>query len=160
MASKDALLRLTTRLTRQRNALRQSIECNVDSLRTVSTVDGVGDQLDAAVDAENNEICSQLVELESRELSRIEHALQGIATGNYGRCEYCGSKISAARLSALPYTNSCIDCQRKKEKPGNAMAPDSEPERWSRVDERSIDDGDCDVQIDLDALERESSESR
>jgi DnaK suppressor protein len=147
-------------LTRQRSALRQSIERNIDSLRTFSAVDGVGDQLDAAVDAENNEICSQLVELETRELSRIEHALQGIAAGDYGRCEYCGGKISAARLNALPYTNSCIDCQRKQEGRGNAMAPDLESERWARVDERSIEDGDREVQIELNALERESCESR
>ena len=102
MASKDALLRLTSRLTRRRNALRQSLERDIDSLRMASAIDGVGDQLDAAVDAENYEISSQLAELESRELSRIERALQGIASGAYGRCEYCGGRISAARLDAHP----------------------------------------------------------
>jgi DnaK suppressor protein len=157
MASKDALLRLKSRLMRRGNALRQSLARDIDSLRAVSAVDGVGDQVDAAVDAENNEICSQLVELESRELDRIEHALQGIAAGDYGRCEYCGGKIPTARLSALPYTNSCINCQRNQERQGNTKAPNPESERWARVDEMPIDDGN--VQLELTSLERDSSES-
>ena len=81
----------------------------------VSAGSGVGDQVDAAVDAANEEISSQLVEIESRELGQIEHALERIAAGVYGRCEFCGGKISATRLNALPYANSCIDCQRENE---------------------------------------------
>ena len=71
----------------------------------------------------NDEICSQLVEIESRELGQIEHALQRIAGGVYGRCEFCGGKIAEARLNALPYTNSCIDCQRENERAGQTRAP-------------------------------------
>ena len=81
----------------------------------------VGDNVDAAVDTANDEICSQLVEIESRELGQIEHALQRIVEGVYGRCEFCGGKIAEARLNALPYTNSCIDCQRENERHGQAF---------------------------------------
>ena len=41
----------------------------------------VGDNVDAAVDTANDEISSQLVEIESRELGQIEHALQRIVEG-------------------------------------------------------------------------------
>ncbi len=153
MASKDALLRLASRLIRRRNALRKSLQGDIDCLRTASAVSGVGDFLDAAVDAANGEICSQLVELESRELGRIEHALHEIALGTYGRCEVCGGKISAARLDALPYANSCIDCQRKEEGRGHSGRPDPDAKRWARIDDRPIEEGDRDVQIDLATLE-------
>jgi DnaK suppressor protein len=143
---------------KRRNALRQSLERDIDSLRIVSAVVGVGDQADAAVDAENNEICSQLVELESRELGRIEHALKKIALGVYGRCEFCGGKISAARLNALPYASSCIDCQRKEEGRGHSKAPDHGSEWWARLDDRPIEGGNDDVQIELGTLELNSSE--
>jgi DnaK suppressor protein len=159
VASKDAFLRLTSRLMQRRDALRQSLARDRDSLRASSAVDGVGDQIDAAVDAENNEICSQLVELESRELGQIEHALQGIAVGVYGRCEYCGARISAARLSALPYTNSCIACQRKEEGRGRSGRLEHDAKRWARIDDRPIEEGDHDVQIELNNLERDSHES-
>ena len=122
MARKDALLRLTSRLVARRDALRKAINGDLDSFRKFSEVSGVGDNVDAAVDSANDEISSQLVEIESRELGQIEHALQRIAAGVYGRCEFCGGKISEARLNALPYTNSCIDCQRENERLGQNRA--------------------------------------
>ncbi len=89
MARKDALLRLTSRLVSRRDALRKAINGDLD-FRKFSEVSGVGDNVDAAVDSANDEISSQLVEIESRELGQIEHALQRIAAGVYGRCEFCG----------------------------------------------------------------------
>ena len=74
----------------------------------------------------NDEISSQLVEIESRELGQIEHALQRIVDGVYGRCEFCGGKIAEARLNALPYTNSCIDCQRENERFGQTAVSTAE----------------------------------
>ena len=81
------------------------------------------------MDTANDEICSQLAEIESRELGQIEHALQRIVDGVYGRCEFCGGKIAEARLNALPYTNSCIDCQRENERTGQLglLEPDAKP---------------------------------
>src|SRR5262245_163742 len=147
MARKDALLRLTSRLVARRDALRRAIHGDLDSFRKFSAVSGVGDNVDQAVDSANDEISSQLVEIESRELGQIEHALQRIAAGAYGRCESCGRRISAARLNALPYTNSCIDCQRENERRGHSRTLDPDWERWARVDERPIDEGGSDAPI-------------
>ena len=92
-----------------------------ESYRELAAQDVVGDNVDAAVDTANDEISSQLVEIESRELGQIEHALHRIVKGVYGRCEYCDGKIAEARLNALPYTNSCIDCQRENERTGQSF---------------------------------------
>ncbi len=119
MARKDALLRLHSRLVARRDALRKALNGDLESFREFAALNVVGDNVDAAVDTANDEICSQLVEIESRELEQIEHALKRIVEGVYGRCEFCGGKIAEARLNALPYTNSCIDCQRENERTGH-----------------------------------------
>ena len=82
MARKDALLRLTSRLIARRDALRKALNGDLDSFRKFSELNAVGDNVDAAVDCANDEICSQLVEIESRELGQIEHAL----AANCRRC--------------------------------------------------------------------------
>ena len=35
--------------------------------------------------------------------------------GDYGLCEECRQPIASARLMALPYTATCINCQRNTE---------------------------------------------
>src|ERR1051325_5133643 len=110
MARKDALLRLHKRLVARRDALRKALSGDLDSLRVYHSTFDVGDNVDAAVDTANDEISTQLAELESRELEQIERALDRIVKGVYGRCEFCGSKIAEARINALPYTNTCIEC--------------------------------------------------
>ena len=157
MARKDALLRLTTRLMARRDALRKAISGDLDSFRKFSAV-SVGDNVDAAVDSANDEISSQLVEIESRELGQIEHALQRIAAGVYGRCEFCSGKISEARLNALPYTNSCIDCQRENERMGQNRGLDGESQRWAKVFEKP-DEGEGDAKINLSDFEIDFSET-
>ena len=158
MARKDALLRLTTRLMARRDALRKAISGDLDSFPKFSAV-SVGDNVDAAVDSANDEISSQLVEIESRELGQIEYALQRIAAGVYGRCEFCSGKISEARLNALPYTNSCIDCQRENERMGQNRGLDGESQRWAKVFEKPMDEGEGDAKINLSDFEVDFSET-
>jgi DnaK suppressor protein len=149
MARRDALLRLASRLIARRDALRTTLDGDLASFRSVSEVSGVGDHGDAAVDSANDEVCTQLVEIESRELGQIEHALDRIRVGVYGRCESCGDRIPAARLNALPYTNSCINCQREKERRGQSGAQDADSERWAEVGEEPIEERQSDVAINL-----------
>src|ERR1700730_13238876 len=160
MARKDALLRLTSRLMARRDALRKALNGDLDSFRKFSELAAVGDNVDAAVDSANDEICYQLVEIESRELGQIEHALQRIAAGVYGRCEYCGGKIAEARLNALPYTNSCIDCQRENERSGGHLfRAAGETHRGEKVFDKSMDDNERDSDIKLSDCEMDLSES-
>src|SRR3954465_13463594 len=159
MARKDALLRLHARLGARRGAPRKALNGDLDSFREFAALDVVGDNVDAAVDTANDEICSQLVEIESRELEQIEHALQRIVAGVYGRCEFCGGKIAEARLNALPYTNTCIECQRENGRTGQGFRPGAEVSRWDKMDYKSLDEHDSDKDINLSDFEMDLSES-
>lgn len=48
-------------------------------------------------------------------LENIEKALDRIEDGTYGYCEDCGRAIPEERLEAVPWTNKCIQCQKKAE---------------------------------------------
>ncbi len=143
MTASNSLLRLTSRLMSQRNALRKVLEEDVSRLREPSEVVGFGDTVDAAVDSANDEVCSRLAEIESRELAGIEQALRRIAEGRYGRCETCGGRIPAARLVALPCTTRCIECQRRDEKHSHPMATTPGARKWERVQDEPETGGAC-----------------
>lgn len=115
MARRDALLRLHKTLLSRANALRRSLAGELEDLRNSKARDSIGDTADAAFDTGNEAIASQLAELESRELHQIERALARIKQGTYGLCEYCQVKIPVARLNALPYSTTCVQCQREME---------------------------------------------
>ena len=42
----------------------------------------------------------------------IEAVLDRMRDGSYGVCLVCEKRIPAARLTAIPYAQLCIDCQR------------------------------------------------
>ena len=115
MARKDAILGLRQVLLKRRDALRQALAGDLSLLRELSDHTG-GDVVDAALDSAQDEICSQLAEVESRELAQIESALDRMREGRYGVCDDCNKAIPLARLQALPYATSCILCQRETER--------------------------------------------
>jgi DnaK suppressor protein len=96
-------------LLNRRDALRKSLAGELREFQTAAAT--VGDSADAAVDADHAEINSQLAQVESRELARIENALERLRNNTYGTCEVCSGKIAAMRLQALPYATMCIQCQ-------------------------------------------------
>ncbi len=135
MTRRDALLRLKSRLIVRRDALRKALADDVGRLREESEVVGQGDRIDAAADSANDEVCSRLAEIESRELAQIEQALERLGEGRYGRCVSCGGRIPATRLNVLPYTTRCIGCQRLDE---SLSRPDVEApgvDTWGSVDD-------------------------
>jgi DnaK suppressor protein len=93
-------------------ALRDALAGEVENLRRIRT-DQTGDSADGAFDSGSEEISTQLAELEARELNQIDRALTRLTQGKYGICEVCQEKIPVARLNALPYSTTCINCQRK-----------------------------------------------
>lgn len=52
---------------------------------------------------------------EQKVMYRIDEALKRIEDGTYGACLQCLKPIAKKRLNALPYTELCIDCQKKNE---------------------------------------------
>ena len=113
MARRDALLRLHKTLLTRRAAMRRALAGELADLRKFKA--DTGDSADVAFDSGSEEISTQLAELEARELSQIERALARMKQGSYGVCELCQGKIPVSRLNALPYSTTCIECQREME---------------------------------------------
>ncbi|MCX7700005.1 MAG: TraR/DksA family transcriptional regulator [Gemmataceae bacterium] len=131
MARKDALLRLHKTLLARRAELMKRLGMEMRDLGVGRIADQAGDSADAAFDAGNNEISSQLAEIESRELQQVNRALMRLKEGTYGLCEICGCRIPVARLNALPYSTTCIKCQREMEEHGDSG--DRYDVDWDRV---------------------------
>jgi len=119
MARKDSLVSLRAILVRRRDALRSALAGDLSLLKDLRS-ESPGDVIDAAYDSTQDEISSQLAEVESRELANIENALHRMSAGKYGSCEVCNGKIPLARLNALPYATMCIECQRDLERSGSS----------------------------------------
>ena len=116
-----------------------------------------GDSADAAFDAGSEEIASQLAELEARELSQIERALARMKQGTYGLCEVCQTKIPVARLNALPYSTTCVKCQRDMENyPGWADRRGGVD--WEKVSE--VEHVEEQREVDLSDIEMDLSSNR
>ena len=49
---------------------------------------------------------------ERSQLALVEDALTQLDEGTYGTCRSCGQAIAAARLEAIPWVATCIDCAR------------------------------------------------
>lgn len=130
MARHEALLNLRAILVRRRDALRSALAGDLSLLKELRS-ESPGDLVDAAYDSTQDEISSQLAEVESRELANIENALERMKAGKYGLCEVCNGKIPMARLNALPYATMCIECQRELERSGGYAARREEAEEAS-----------------------------
>ena len=63
----------------------------------------------------DQEFTLSLLGNEKDALNQIEAAIERIEDGSYGRCETCGVQIPKARLNALPYAVSCIQCASQQE---------------------------------------------
>lgn len=129
MARKDAILQMRQTLVKRRDALRKALAGDLSLLKELSNQTS-GDMVDAALDSAQDEINSQLAEVESRELGMIEKALERMRSGDYGVCESCNSKIKLERLKALPYAVLCIECQRESERDGSSSMDSAD---WGRV---------------------------
>ncbi len=58
-------------------------------------------------------------------LAEVDAALVRIEDGTYGRCEVCGMPIEPARLEAIPWVRTRVECQRLLEQ----RPPGAEPVR-------------------------------
>jgi len=63
-----------------------------------------------ATETENDGVLDEIHHEAKRELSLVKSALQRISDGLYGSCKNCDEAINPDRLSALPYTTTCIKC--------------------------------------------------
>lgn len=116
MARRDALLRLHKSLVDRRDELHRRLGGDLKDLLDRSGE--TGDSADQAFESSGEEVSSQLAQLESRELMQVERSLLRLKQGTYGLCEVCQKRIPVSRLNALPYSTTCIQCQREMESSG------------------------------------------
>ena len=100
--------------TTQRKAILEARKASL--LRRIG---GIRDELashqekdweELATQREGDEVLESLGVEAQVELRTIKGALARLVSGDYGRCQVCGSPISAARLNILPDTPFCKDC--------------------------------------------------
>jgi DnaK suppressor protein len=156
MARREALLRLHKSLVARRDELRKRLGRELKDLRN-SAASASGDSADMAFDSGSEEVSSQLAELESRELGQIERALNRLKQGTYGLCEGCQKKIPVARLNALPFSTTCVECQREMEIYGTMGGRGSQD--WEKVSDsqRPLEEQ---REIDLSDIEMDFSTNR
>jgi len=149
MTRKESIKSMRNILLKRRDALRKALAGDLSMLKELRAQTS-GDMVDAALDSVQDEINSQLAEVESRELARIENALHRIKIGQFGLCEACGVNIPMARLNALPYATLCIQCQRESERTGITPVSDA---NWGRVSNSDANDSDNssfdDIELDV-----------
>jgi DnaK suppressor protein len=152
MARRDVLFRLHKSLLARGAALRDALTGEVEQLRRIRT-DQTGDSADGAFDSGSEEISTQLAGLEARELNQIHRVLARLTQGTYGICEVCQEKIPVARLNALPYSTTCINCQREMEVcPGFAGRRDDGD--WEKTDNADLASDDQ-HELDLTNIKRD-----
>ena len=101
--------------------LRLEVSGDIDDLATDAfSSDGVRGSVDNPADIGSDsfsqEFSLELLQRDEVTLGEITDALARIEEGTFGRCEDCEGWIPKSRLSAMPYTRKCIDCQREAER--------------------------------------------
>ncbi len=145
----EAILSMHQVLIKRRDALRKALAGDLSLLKELKA-QASGDVVDAALDSVQDEISSQLAEVESRELAQIEKALERMREGQYGLCETCEVAIPMARLNALPYATMCIKCQRESENEGRGPGADVD---WGRI----LDTDSLDIDLSINDIELDVS---
>lgn len=65
---------------------------------------------DNAIESEGDEVLSSIGHATRQNMQEIKLALSRIESGDYEKCSSCGSEIARGRLTALPFTSTCIKC--------------------------------------------------
>ena len=145
MSRKEVNLSLRQVLVKRRDALRRVLAGGLSSLKKDRPQ--VFDEPD--LDCVEDEVVSRLAEVESRELARVEYALERMREGRFGICEGCETNIPMGRLLALPYAIYCIRCQREAEHQSAWPTGDD----WSRLLDSPSDSPDLSINdIEIDNL--------
>jgi RNA polymerase-binding protein DksA len=90
-----------------------SLEEETGELVSGSADNHMGDMATATFD---RELDYTLEDNAEAVLGAIDEALKRIDSGEYGRCRACGRDIPEERLEARPWTDLCIDDQRRLER--------------------------------------------
>jgi DnaK suppressor protein len=62
-----------------------------------------------------------LLSISAQTVQSIEDALRRLRAGTYGRCVDCEGPIAPARLRALPFAQTCVKCQERRDEADGAF---------------------------------------
>jgi DnaK suppressor protein len=98
------------------------------------------DTYDLASEERDREINFILTDREREKLQAIQEALERVEDGTYGICESCESEIAPGRLSALPFTRLCVNCQAEHEKEAKAMRRYEDERTYRKLGATDVDE--------------------
>jgi DnaK suppressor protein len=126
---------------------KQSIMEHLNVLKGASETEmeqSLGDQVDIASTEITQAALQKLGNRETKLIKKIEHALEKIASGEYGTCEMCGEDIGVKRLEARPVALFCIDCKTIQEQKERQFMEEDEhgDDSWATSGSENIRDFD------------------
>lgn len=107
-AVRAELLAARAEAVTQRDAREADFRAFVDGADLVNT-DDEHDPEGATIAFERAQVIA-LRDDAVRRIALLDDAIERLDAGTYGRCTGCGAPIPAARLSAIPGVETCVDC--------------------------------------------------
>jgi DnaK suppressor protein len=80
--------------------------------RAAIAIETSPDELDRIQHGQERDLAMGALDRDSKLLREVRSALMRFDSGTYGICSDCQEDISVRRLSAVPWTPSCIVCQQ------------------------------------------------
>lgn len=102
--------RIKSSLIKEREAIRKSLDSQMNDMKRLIKTQEAGDAADVASDAIDRTLLDSLSAQDAERLQQIDGALNRIRQGRYGICIKCGKDIPEARLQAIPYAVMCVQC--------------------------------------------------
>ena len=62
-----------------------------------------------------------LLSISAHTVQAIEDALRRVRAGTYGRCDDCSGEIPIQRMRALPFAQTCVQCQERRDEARGAF---------------------------------------
>ena len=112
---KHFLADLRQQLVEMRAKLLEEMELESKAEREANKDEGL-DTYDLASEERDREITFILSDRERSKVRNIDDALARLDEGSYGVCDACGLEIAEERLTAMPFTRLCRDCQQDQER--------------------------------------------
>lgn len=112
---KKFLAQMREHLQEMKDKLLAEMDSELKAEREGNKDEGL-DTYDLASEERDREINFILSDRERVKVRQIDEALERLADNSYGMCESCGLEIAEERLSAMPFTRLCRDCQQDQER--------------------------------------------
>ncbi len=104
--------KLTAVLARLQEARREAAAGQVKP----DASQGGGDLADVAGSHREGLMTAQISNHSWERIRAIDKALDKVRSGDYGICDECGATIAKTRLRAVPWADTCRECQESRER--------------------------------------------